>query len=96
MKELAQELPAYQIEKQTTQFSPAKLPAAFDLLSKHFAGAQLSRQDGLRIDMPEKKAWVIIRGSNTEPIVRIIAEAPSAEAAKGLCEQVAARLQELT
>lgn len=96
VKELAGELPAYQIEKQTTQFSPAKLPAAFDLLSKHFAGAQLSRQDGLRIDLPAEKAWVIVRGSNTEPIVRIIAEAPSAEAAKGLCEQVAAKLKELS
>lgn len=95
VKELAAELPKYVIDKQTTQFASAKLPAAFDLLSQHFAGAQLSRQDGLRIDLPEKKAWVIVRGSNTEPIVRIIAEAPDAELARGLCEQVALKLQSL-
>jgi phosphomannomutase len=38
--------------------------------------------DGLRLDWPDR--WLIVRGSNTEPIVRAIAEAPTASAAEEL------------
>ena len=40
------------------------------------------RLDGLRLDWPDR--WLIVRGSNTEPIVRIIAEGPIAIAAEEL------------
>ena len=36
--------------------------------------------------------WVHVRPSNTEPIVRVIAEAPQAGAAAGLCKEVGAML----
>jgi phosphomannomutase len=36
----------------------------------------------LRLDWPDR--WVIVRGSNTEPIVRVIAEAPTSAEAKEL------------
>jgi phosphomannomutase len=48
----------------------------------HFQDAKADRLDGLRLDWPDR--WVIIRGSNTEPIVRIIAEAPTAAGAEEL------------
>jgi phosphomannomutase len=45
----------------------------------------------LRLDWPDR--WLIVRGSNTEPIVRIIAEAPTATTAEELvaktCDVVA-------
>jgi phosphomannomutase len=37
----------------------------------------------------------LIRGSNTEPIVRIFAEAPSVEEAKRLCDEAEAILSRL-
>jgi phosphomannomutase len=53
------------------------------LLEKRFPEATVSRVDGLRLDWPDR--WLIVRGSNTEPIVRAIAEAPTAAAAAELC-----------
>jgi len=39
--------------------------------------------DGLRLDFPTK--WLLVRGSNTEPIVRAVAEAPTEPEAQELC-----------
>jgi phosphomannomutase len=48
--------------------------------------------DGVKVRLPE--GWFIIRPSNTEPIVRVIAEAPTEDAARGLAEQAWAHLEE--
>lgn len=85
VSELAAELPRYEIVKRTVQLASEKLPGACDAAERHFAGARTDRLDGLRLDWPDR--WLIIRGSNTEPIVRIIAEAPTAAAANELVEQ---------
>jgi len=49
-------------------------------------GAKLNDADGLRVDLPE--GWVAVRASNTEPILRIISEAPDAGAADALVAEV--------
>jgi phosphomannomutase len=77
--ELADELPRYEIVKSSVQLASGKLPAALAAIEGHFDGAKADRLDGLRLDWADR--WVIIRGSNTEPIVRIIAEAPTATGA---------------
>ena len=51
-------------------------------------GASLNDEDGLRVDLPGQ--WVCVRASNTEPILRIIAEAPEAPAAEALIQEVRA------
>jgi phosphomannomutase len=84
VSELADELPRYEICKATVQLASEKLPAALKAIEQHFADARSDRLDGLRLDWPDR--WVIIRGSNTEPIVRIIAEAPTAEGAEELVD----------
>ena len=66
---------------------PEKLPAALEAMQKHFPDATADRLDGLRLDWPDR--WLIVRGSNTEPIVRAIAEAPTAAAAEELCQAAA-------
>lgn len=85
VSELADELPRYEIVKRTVQLPPQKLPAALDAVQRRFAAAKPDRLDGLRLDWPDR--WLIVRGSNTEPIVRIIAEAPTAAAAEELIAQ---------
>ena len=53
----------------------AKTPSAPSRqFAKEFAAEKIDTQDGIRIDWPD--AWVHARPSNTEPIMRIIAEAP--------------------
>ncbi len=84
---LADELPRYEIVKTKISLPPEKLPAALDALERHFAGASCDRLDGLRLDWPGR--WLLVRGSNTEPIVRAIAEAPTAAEASSLCRSAA-------
>ena len=55
-------------------------------LKKSFAGETMNLEDGVKIIL--ENSWVHVRESNTEPIVRIIAEAPSEEDAKGLVKKV--------
>ncbi|MCD4825334.1 MAG: phosphoglucosamine mutase, partial [Phycisphaerae bacterium] len=48
--------------------------------------ARFDDSDGLRIDLAD--SWVSVRASNTEPIMRIFAEAPTADAAESLVAKV--------
>lgn len=85
ISQLAYEIPKYAIHKTKVEFPSDKVPAAVDALENHFSDAKADRLDGLRIDWPNK--WLLVRASNTEPIVRVIAEAPTAEEAQQACEE---------
>jgi phosphomannomutase len=87
VSELADELPRYEIRKTTVKLPPEKLPAALVAMQNRFLDAKPDRLDGLRLDWVDR--WLIVRGSNTEPIVRAIAEAPTAAAAEELCRVTA-------
>ncbi len=87
ISELADELPRYEIVKTKIELPPEAVAAAFDTLQSHFSDAQPNRLDGLRLDWPDR--WLLVRASNTEPIVRAIAEAQTAAIAQGLCREAA-------
>lgn len=85
ISELAGRIPVGAIVKQVLPLPADLLADFFDLVEQHFPAATPSRLDGLRLDWPDR--WLLVRGSNTEPIVRCIAEAESAELASELCQQ---------
>jgi len=87
ISEIAGELPHYEIVKTKIALPLEKIPAALDALEKHFSDAKADRLDGLRLDWPGR--WLLVRGSNTEPIVRAVAEAPTAAEAAKLCKSAA-------
>jgi phosphomannomutase len=80
---LVDELPRYFIQKDKVTLPRERIGDALQLVATHFADGAVSQLDGVRIDWPQK--WLIVRASNTEPIVRIIAEAPSLAEARTLC-----------
>jgi len=84
---LADELPRYEIVKTKITLPKEKLEAGLRALQEHFREAKPSQLDGLRLDWPDK--WMLVRASNTEPIVRAIAEAKSEQEAAELCEEAA-------
>lgn len=84
---LADELPQYAIHKTKISLPSEQVLAALDKLEQHFSDATPDRMDGLRLDWENK--WLLVRASNTEPIVRAIAEAPSKDEAQELCEKAA-------
>jgi len=84
---LADELPRYQIVKTKMTLSAEKVAAGLDALAGRFPEARADRLDGLRLDWPDR--WLLVRPSNTEPIVRAIAEAASRADAVALCDEAA-------
>ena len=60
----------------------AAVAPALAKMKAAFASERVSDVDGVRIDFND--GWVHLRASNTEPIARIIAEAPSRERAEQL------------
>ena len=74
--------PRYVIVKDKLARPTAPLDTVYEALKRAFPDAEVDTQDGLRLTWPDR--WVHIRPSGTEPIVRVIAEAPSAEAAEQL------------
>jgi phosphomannomutase len=89
---LAAELGRYEIVKEKLPRPAQPLDAVYDALAARFPDAQADRQDGLRLAWPERKSWAHLRPSGTEPIVRIITEAPSRDEAEGLVETLRAAL----
>lgn len=83
---LVHELPQYHIAKEKCPLPREQFPGLYNRLTQHWPDAKANRLDGLRLDWPDR--WVHVRPSNTEPIVRIIAEAPEHEAAQALCREV--------
>lgn len=74
--------PRYIIVKDKLERPNASLDTVYDSLKRAFPDAEADMQDGLRLSWPDR--WVHIRPSGTEPIVRVIAEAPTAPEAEKL------------
>ncbi len=88
VSELAAELPRYEIVKSKVTVEPKKVAPALKRLERAFKEAAADRLDGLRLDWPDR--WLLIRASNTEPIIRVVAEAPTTSDAQKLCDEAAA------
>ncbi|HET9636915.1 MAG TPA: phosphoglucosamine mutase, partial [Gemmatimonadaceae bacterium] len=82
LSKIVAQYPRYIIVKDKLDRPNAPLDAVYEALRKHFRDAEVDTQDGLRLTWPDR--WVHIRPSGTEPIVRVIAEAPTADAAEQL------------
>jgi phosphomannomutase len=76
--------PRYTIVKAKTPRGPA-LDAVYAALRRRFSDATVDTQDGLRLAWPDR--WLHVRPSNTEPIVRLIAEAPAGGLAQQLVDE---------
>jgi phosphomannomutase len=93
---LADELPRYAICKAKLELARDRIPSALDAVERHFSDAGSDRLDGLRLDWSEPggtSRWLLIRASNTEPIVRVFAEAATDEDARQLCDEAAQAMQ---
>lgn len=85
--------PHYSIVKDKLNRPPGSLDAVYQSLTQAFPDAQVDTQDGLRLNWADR--WVHVRPSGTEPIVRVIAEAPSEAEARVLVMQCKSPLEAL-
>lgn len=88
---LAAALPRYEIVKDKLAVDADFSVERLKRLESVWEQADIDYRDGLRFDLPE--GWLHARPSNTEPIVRLIAEAKSTALAEQLIAQAKAALQ---
>jgi phosphomannomutase len=88
ISELVAQLPRYAMIKEKAPCSREKIASAIEAASRTFASETLNKSDGVRIDF--EAGWVHLRGSNTEPIVRVIGEAEDETTARRLLDEVKA------
>ena len=86
-------VPAYHQKRVALEIPRAKALKGIRRLAAEHKDADLT--DGLKLALP-RKAWVLIRPSGTEDVVRVSAEAGSEEGADRAAKAFAKKLQELS
>ena len=80
VSELKSHYSSYYMKKIKITLKDSKLiDRTFNMITKNYSGLSPNTEDGVRIDFDD--AWVHMRKSNTEPIIRIFAEANSQDIA---------------
>lgn len=88
---LADELPRYVMRKAKLEVTSSAVDVGVQAMRKLFSDAEFSMPDGVRFDWDQR--WLLIRASNTEPIVRVVVEAEDERTADELCTQACDILQ---
>ena len=85
LSDLVAGMPRYEIVKLKTDIGDSDADAMLARLADQYRDARISLVDGVKIDLDE--GWVHMRKSNTEPIIRVYAEAETRDAATSLGER---------
>ena len=89
VSELKKTYPPYFIAKNRIELSDkALIDRILSEMKEVFKDERINDIDGVKIDFEAERQWVHLRRSNTEPIIRIYAEAPTQEAAEALASRV--------
>jgi phosphomannomutase len=81
-------MPRYAIEKRKVELARKEdARPAVEKIAAAYRDERVDLQDGVRVDFEAKRAWLHVRASNTEPIMRLIAEAPTEADARGVLEE---------
>ncbi len=94
VSELRATYPNYFASKNKIELTPdINVDAVLAAMKEKYSNEKVTDIDGVKIDFPEQ--WVHLRKSNTEPIIRIYAEAKSQQAADDLAGKIIAEIKEL-
>ena len=90
--DLRKRYPAYEMVKnKITLDSGNDMDQLLDKVEGHYSGERTSRIDGLKIDL--KNGWVHLRKSNTEPIIRIYAEAVTKAEVESMIDELMGHIE---
>ncbi len=90
VSQMAAQLPRYWRKMGKTEFEHGRLGPLMQALENRFPQARLDRSDGLKVILDD--AWIHVRASNTEPLLRIAAEARTEKRVESLYRDVASLL----
>ncbi len=88
VSELVSSIKQYYIEKTKIECPQENIVQALETLKERFKNEKINTLDGVKIDWPD--GWAHARGSNTEPVIRIMAEAPTQDKAKEYIDRILA------
>lgn len=92
--ELRATFPSYVISKNKIELSAnLNVDLILSTVAEKYKDQQVNTIDGVKIDFPDR--WIHLRKSNTEPIIRIYAEAPNEEEANTLAQQIIQVIKEI-
>lgn len=95
ISDLMSDLPRYTMIKEKLPCPSDKIAAVLKMIRRDFADRPMDLRDGVKVGFAE--GWLHVRGSNTEPIIRLVAEASTETSARhildGVFEKVARLLQ---
>lgn len=86
VSELLETFPRYSIVKEKMDCSSQRIPRVLRMLRQEYAQFPVDTRDGVKVMLSD--GWFLVRGSNTEPIIRIVAEARSEEKARKMVSDV--------
>ncbi len=84
--ELLSDIPRYSVVKEKMVCPSDRIAGVLRTVRQEFAEYQMDTRDGVKVMTTD--GWLLVRGSNTEPIIRIVAEAKSDERARELVNSV--------
>jgi len=90
VSQLISELPRTFMFKEKLACRSDKISAVLRMVRDEYARWPMDLRDGVKVMTPD--GWFLIRGSNTEPIIRIVAEAVDQERARNMVEDVRGRV----
>jgi phosphomannomutase len=90
ISELMAELPRSFMRKEKLACRSDKIRAVLRMVREEYARWPMDLRDGVRVTTPD--GWFLVRGSNTEPIIRIVVESDTDEGARRLIEDLRARV----
>ncbi len=95
--DLKTKYPPYSISKNKIELSPSiDVDKILSEVKTRYSHKRVTDIDGVKVDFDEEKMWVHLRKSNTEPIIRIYAEASTEERAAALADEVINLITEIT
>ena len=90
LSELKKTLPKFSIVKKKLNFN-GNIKNVLEFFKQEYLKCKITTIDGIRIDF--HNAWVHVRKSNTEPVIRVIAEAVNLQEASRLAKEIMSKLQ---
>jgi phosphomannomutase len=89
--QIVSSFPRFNMIKEKLPCPSHKISVVLRMLRKEYADYPIDARDGVKVTLPN--GWFLVRGSNTEPIIRVIAEAPNETDARNIIDGVFAKVQ---
>ncbi|HJU55199.1 MAG TPA: phosphoglucosamine mutase, partial [Pyrinomonadaceae bacterium] len=91
VSQLINELPRTFMLKEKLACRSDKIRSVLRMVRDEYARLPMDLRDGVKVTTPD--GWFLVRGSNTEPIIRIVAEAEDEQRASIMVEDVRGRVR---